>query len=161
SPSPPALPTPPVYALIDPTSIYVSAPLDEVDAGTIAAGLPARVTLDPYPHRSFEGTVTRVAPYVQDAEQQNRTLEVEIDFKDAAFARTLLPGTSADVEVILKTAASVPRVPSYALLEGDRVLVFDGGRLEARAVTTGLRNWEYAELTGGLAEGDRVVVSLD
>src|SRR5207245_9654172 len=78
-----------------------------------------------------------------------------------AFARTLLPGTSADVEVILRTAANVPRIPSYALLEGDRVLIFDRGRLEARKVTTGLRNWEYAEIAAGLAEGDRVVVSLD
>src|SRR5207245_1568634 len=161
SPSPPALPIPPVYDLIDPTSIYVSAPLDEVDAGTIAAGLPARVTLDPYPHRSFEGTVTRVAPYVQDAEQQNRTLEVEVDFDDAAFARSLLPGTSADVEVILRSVEKVLRIPTYALLEGDRVLVFNGGHLVARQVKTGMRNWEFSEIQEGWKEGEPVVVSLD
>jgi HlyD family secretion protein len=161
SPSPPALPLPPVYDIIDPTSIYVSAPLDEVDAARVRAGLPARITLDPFPGRSFEGTVTRVAPYVQDVEQQNRTLEVEVDFEDVAFARALLPGTSTDVEVILKVAEEVLRIPSYALLEGNRVLVFDGGVLQARPVTLGLHNWEYTEIKDGLAEGDRVVVSLD
>ncbi len=161
SPSPPALPIPPVYDIIDPSSIYVSAPLDEVDAAKVAPGLTARVTLDPYPNRSFEGRVTRVAPYVQDVEQQNRTLEVEIDFNDTAFARTLLPGTSADVEIILKTADNVLRIPSYALLEGDQALVFEAGVLASRKVVTGMRNWEYAEIGNGLQEGDRVVVSLD
>jgi len=161
SPSPPALPIPPVYDIIDPTSIYVSAPLDEVDSGRVATGLPARVTLDPYPGRSFPGHVTRVAPYVLDVEAQNRTLEIEVEFEDAAFSRTLLPGTSADVEVILKAVTGVLRVPSYAILEGDRVLVLENGVLVARSITGGLRNWEFAEIKDGLREGDAVVVSLD
>jgi HlyD family secretion protein len=161
SPSPPAVPIPPVYDIIDTTSIYVSAPLDEVDAGRVRTGLEARLTLDPYPGRSFSGRVSRVAPYVLDVEEQNRTLEVEVDFDDAEFARQLLPGTSADVEVILNKVESVLRIPSYALLEGSRVLVFDGGLLVERRVETGLRNWEFAELKEGLREGEPVVVSLD
>ena len=161
SPSPPALPIPPVYDIIDQSSIYVSAPLDEVDSGRVAPGLPARVTLDPYPGKSFPAKVVRVAPYVLDVEAQNRTLEIEVEFDDTAFSRTLLPGTSADVEVILKEVSGVLRVPSYAILEGDRVLVLDAGVLVTRSITTGLRNWEFAEVTDGLREGDPVVVSLD
>jgi HlyD family secretion protein len=161
SPSPPALPIPPVYDIIDPSSIYVSAPLDEVDSGRVASGLPARVTLDPYPGRTFPGRVVRVAPYVLDLEAQNRTLEIEVEFDDTAFSRTLLPGTSADVELLLKAVNDVLRVPSYAILEGDRVLVLDDGVLASRTVATGLRNWEFAEVTSGLSEGDPVVVSLD
>ncbi len=161
SPSPPALPIPPVFDIIDPRSIYVSAPLDEVDAGKVRPGQTARVTLDPYPNRSFMGHVTRVAPYVQDIQEQNRTLEVEVDFADEAFARSLLPGTSADVEVILRSVEKVLRIPTYALLEGDRVLVFNGGHLVARPVKTGMRNWEFSEVTEGLEEGEPVVVSLD
>ena len=124
-------------------------------------GQTARVTLDPYPNRSFQAHVTRVAPYVQDIQEQNRTLEVEVDFDDAAFARTLLPGTSADVEVVLRSVENVLRVPTYALLEGDRVLLFNGGHLVARQVKTGMRNWEFSEIKEGLSEGDPVVVSLD
>jgi HlyD family secretion protein len=161
SPSPPALPIPPVYDIIDPTSIYVSAPLDEVDAGRIAPGQPARITLDPLPGKSFPGRVARVAPYVQDLEAQNRTLEIEVEFDDAAFSRTLLPGTSSDVEVILKGVDHVLRIPSYAILGDNRVLVLKNGRLESRRIETGLRNWEFAEVTSGLQEGDPVVVSLD
>src|SRR5206468_8171886 len=91
----------------------------------------------------------------------NRTLEVEVDFDEADLARTLLPGTSADVEVILRSIDEVLRIPTYALLEGDKALVFNDGHLVARQVMTGLRNWEYAEVKDGLREGDPVVVSLD
>ena len=161
SPSPPAVPIPPIFDIIDPTSIYVSAPLDEVDAGRVAPRLPARLTLDPFPNRTFEGMVRRVAPYVLDIEQQNRTLEVEVDFKDAAFSRTVLPGTSADVEIIIRTAPDVLRIPSFALLEGERVLVYNEGHLVARQVRVGMRNWEFAEVVEGLKEGEPVVVSLD
>ena len=105
--------------------------------------------------------MTRVAPYVQDIVEQNRTLEVEVDFDDAEFARSLLPGTSADVEVILRSVINVLRLPTYALLEGDRVLVINDGHLVARQVTTGLRNWEFAEIKEGLAESEPTVVSLD
>jgi len=161
SPSPPALPIPPVFDIIDPTSIYISAPLDEVDAGKLSPGQIARVTLDPYPNKSFKAHVTRVAPYVQDIVEQNRTLEVEVDLDDTAFSKALLPGTSADVEVILRSIENVLRIPTYSILEGDRVLVLDDGRLVSKEVTTGLRNWEYAEVKDGLAEGEPVVVSLD
>ncbi|HEV8120131.1 MAG TPA: efflux RND transporter periplasmic adaptor subunit [Candidatus Polarisedimenticolia bacterium] len=161
SPSPPALPIPPVYDIIDPTSIYVSAPLDEVDAGRVSQGLPARITLDPLPGKSFPGRVARVAPYVQDIEAQNRTLEIEVEFDDVAFSRTLLPGTSSDVEVVLKAVDHVLRIPAYAILGDNKVLVLKDGRLESRVIETGLRNWEFAEVKSGLQEGDPVVVSLD
>ncbi len=161
SPSPAALPIPPVFDLIGTGSIYISAPIDEVDASRVRTAQEARITLDPYPGQTFTARVSRVAPYVQDFEEQNRTLEVEVEFDDAEFARQLLPGTSADVEVILKRAVGVLRIPSYALLEGGRVLVFNDGHLDERTLRIGLRNWEFAEVEDGLKEGDRVVTSLD
>jgi HlyD family secretion protein len=98
---------------------------------------------------------------VQDLEAQNRTLEIEVEFDDVAFSRTLLPGTSSDVEVILKTVDNVLRIPAYAILGDNKVLVLKDGKLESRLIETGLRNWEFAEVKSGLQEGDPVVVSLD
>jgi HlyD family secretion protein len=161
TPSPPGLPIPPVIVLLDPDAIYVSAPMDEVDVAKVRVGQPVRITLDAYPGRSFAGKVTRVAPYVMDVVEQNRTFEIDAEFDDAAFARELLPGTSADVEVILDAHEDVLRIPSYALLEGNRVLVVEGGRLVARQIETGLKNWQYVEVKKGLSLGDPVVVSLD
>ncbi len=161
TPSPPIMAVPGILDLIDPSSIYVSAPVDEVDSASIQAGLPARITLDPYPGQALEAKVVRVAPYVLDIQEQNRTVEIECDFVNLEINTRLLPGTSADVEIILEAHDEVLRVPAHALLEGDRVLVLEDDHLEERQLEIGLKNWDYAEILGGLSEGDRVVVSLD
>jgi HlyD family secretion protein len=161
TPSPPGLPIPPVLELFDPDDSYVSAPLDEVDVGRVEEGAAVRVTFDAWPGRSLSGKVSRVADYVVDVREQNRTFEVEVELDDAAFARTLLPGTSADAVVVLARREEVLRVPSYAILPGGRVLVLAQGRLVAAKVVTGLKGAEWAEIVSGLAPGDLVVTSLD
>jgi HlyD family secretion protein len=161
SPSPPALPIPPILDLIDTRSIYVSAPLDEVDSGRIRKGQTARVTVDSQPGKHFAARIVEVAPYVMDRLEQNRTLEIELELEDAQAAAALLPGTSADAEVILSAKDDVLRVPTQALLEGGKVLVLEGDRLVERTLEIGLRNWDMTEVKSGLAPGDRVVVSLD
>ena len=161
TPSPPVILVPSVIDVIDTSSIYVSAPMDEVDAARLRAGLPARVAGDSPPGARFPGRVVRVGAYVLDVEEQNRTVEIEVELEDAAFAATLLPGTSADVEVVLDTRDDVLRIPTGALLSGGKVLVAQDGRLALRAVEVGLRNWDASEIRSGLAEGDRVVLSLE
>ncbi|MBK9088111.1 MAG: efflux RND transporter periplasmic adaptor subunit [Holophagales bacterium] len=161
TPSPPGLPIPPVLELFDPEDNYVSAPLDEVDVGRVKAGATVRVTLDAYPGRTFAGSVTRVADYVLDMKEQNRTFEVEVKLEDAAFARTLLPGTSADVVVVLARKEDALRVPTYAILPGGSVLLLSKGRLVAAKLGVGLKGAEWAEVLSGLSPGDSVVTSLD
>jgi HlyD family secretion protein len=161
TPSPPGLPIPPVIEVLDDRAIYVSAPLDEVDVGRVHVGQPVRITLDAHPGESFPGRLDRVAPYILDLEEQNRTFEVEVEFDDREFAATLPPGASADVEVILEAKEDVLRIPSYALIEGGRVLLLEGDRLVSREVSAGLKNWQFTEITGGLDGGESVVVSLD
>jgi HlyD family secretion protein len=161
TPSPPAVPVPAVLDVVDPSSIYVSAPMDEVDSARLRTGLPARVGVDSHPGKHFPGHVVRVAAYVLDVEEQNRTVEIEVELDDAAFGATLLPGTSADVEVVLETRDDVLRLPTAGLLSGDKVMVVERGRLAEHVVEVGLRNWDAAEIRAGLAEGDEVVTTLD
>jgi len=160
TPSPVGIPTPPAVDVVDTSCIYITAPIDEVDAPRVRAGMPARVTLDAFRDRSFPAHVRRVAPYVLDTEKQARTVEVEAEVDDMGDA-LLLPGYSADVEVILEERGDVLRVPTRALLQGKRVYVLDGGLIRARELATGIGNWEYTEITGGLEAGARVVVSID
>lgn len=161
TPSPPLLTSPPAIDLIDPTSIFVSAPMDEVDSGAIRPDLPVKLTVDSRPGEVFSGTLARVAPYVHDEEAQNRTLEIEVAVDDPELASSLLPGTSADAEVILESKSNVLRVPTSALLQDRSVLVLEAGKLVEREIQLGLRNWQFAEVESGLAAGELVVVSLD
>lgn len=162
TPSPPGIPTPPAIDLIDDSCLYVTAPIDEVDAPRIKVGQTGRITVDAFRGQSFAGKVRRIAPYVVDIEKQSRTVDVEVEFTDPAAARKLLVGYSADVELVLDGRDGVLRVPTAALLEGGRVLVFqDDGRLQERTLKLGLANWEYTEVLAGLSAGERVVLSIE
>jgi HlyD family secretion protein len=161
TPSPPGIPTPPAIDLIDDTCLYVTAPIDEVDAPRIRVGLPARIALDAFPGRHFAGQVRRIAPYVLEVEKQARTVEVEVVFTDPQEAKALLVGYSADAEIILESRDKVLRVPAQALLDGNRALVLKNDMLEERKLETGLANWEYSEVRSGLKAGEQVVTSLE
>jgi HlyD family secretion protein len=154
TPSPIGIATPPAVDVVDTSCIYVTAPIDEVDAPRIREGMPSRVTLDAFRDKRFPAHVRRVAPYVLEVEKQARTVEIEAEL-DVRDDRTLLPGYSADVEVILDERAEVLRVPTRSVLEGKRVYVFDpaAGRVNARE--------EFTEITSGLAAGDQVVTTVD
>jgi HlyD family secretion protein len=162
TPSPVGIPTPPTVDIVDASCLYISAPIDEVDAPAVRTGQKAQITLDAFPGRRFPGFVRRVAPYVLDVEKQARTVEIEAEI-DNPQANNLLPGYSADVEVILDTRENVLRVPTQALIEGKRALVLDeaAGVLHQREVTAGVSNWEFTEVLKGLGEGDLVVLSVD
>jgi HlyD family secretion protein len=162
TPSPPGIPTPPAIDLIDDSCMFVSAPIDEVDASEIKVGQTARITLDAIKDKTFAGKVKRIAPYVLELEKQARTVEVEVAFDEPPTAENLLVGYSADVEIVHNSHANVLYIPTQALLEGNRVLLYRAdGVLEDRVVTTGLANWDRTEITSGLNEGDRIVLSLD
>ena len=162
TPSPVGIPTPPTVDLIDASCLYISAPIDEVDAPRIKEGLPARISLDAFPDQTFPGHVRRVAPYVLDQEKQARTVEIEAEFDDPEKAG-LLAGYSADVEVVLEERTSALRLSSSVILPDKTVFVFDEatGKISSRAVQTGIANWEFTEIVGGLNAGDRVVSSID
>lgn len=163
TPSPPGIPTPPAVDLIDYSCLYVTAPIDEVDAGRLRRGLSARISLDAFRDRHFAGTLDRIAPYVLELEKQARTVDVDVLFTDPADRERLLVGYSADIDVLLETRRDVVRIPTEALMDNDTVWRLDParGRIQRVAVKTGIRNWNFTEIVEGLAAGDRIVVSLD
>lgn len=161
TPSPPGVPTPPAVDLIDDSCLYVSAPMDEVDAPKIKVGQYARVTLDAMPGEVFEGKVRRIAPYVTEIEKQARTVEIEVDFEQPA-KQHLLVGYSADVETIIEQRDDILRIPTQAIRQDNKVFVLDAdNKLEERQLDTGLSNWSFTEVISGLNEGDQVLLSFD
>jgi HlyD family secretion protein len=162
TPSPPGIPTLPAIDLIDDACLYVTAPIDEVDAAQLKIGMTGRISLDAYRGKHFTGKLRRIAPYVLALEKQARTVEVEVEFDSPADIRHLLVGYSADIEVVVDARDNVLRIPTSALMPGSRVLLLtEGGVLEERKIEAGLSNWEFTEVKSGLASGDRVVTSLE
>ena len=162
TPSPPGIMTLPAIDLIDDSCLYVSAPIDEVDAAQLKVGMTGRISLDAYRGKHFTGKLRRIAPYVLALEKQARTVEVEVEFDGPDDIRHLLVGYSADIEVVVDAHDNVLRIPTSALMPGNRVLLLTAdGVLEERKIEAGLSNWEFTEVKSGLGRGDRVVTSLE
>ena len=163
TPSPIGIATPPVVDLIDNTCFYITAPIDEVDVPKVAPGMTARVSLDAFGDRSFPGKVRRIAPYVLDREKQARTVDVEVEFTLPEDIRKMLAGYSADVEIILDVRQNTLRIPTTAVLDGDRVFVYLSGNkvIKARTFKSGISNWYYTEVISGLKPDEQVVINVD
>lgn len=163
TPSPIGIITPPVVDILDNNCFYVTAPIDEVDADGITVDMPARVSIDAFRGIRFQSRVRRIADYVLDIERQARTVDVEVFLNISEIPQQMLAGYSADIEVILAVRNDVVRVPTEAVLDGRQVYVFvpQQKRLEARAIQTGLSNWDWTEVLDGLAPGEWVVVNVD
>jgi len=163
TPSPPGIATLPAIDLLASHCFYVTAPIDEVDAAAIEVGMPARITLDAFNDTQFPGRVRRIADYVLDLEKQARTVDIEVNFEQSDKLPKLLAGYSADAEIILSSHPDTLRIPTLAVLEGPKVMVFnpDEERLELRNIETGINNWDYTQVLSGLQEGEQVVTSLD
>lgn len=164
TPSPPGIPTPPAVDLIDDSCLYVTAPMDEIDAPKIQPGMSARIALDALPGKKFAGKVRRIAPYVTEVEKQARTVDVEVVFLNAAdVPKNLLAGYSADVEIVLEARDKVLRLPTQTIQEGNKVLALptDNAKLVEKTFTPGLANWAYTEVRQGLSKDERIVSSFE
>jgi len=162
TPSPVGVPTPPAIDLVESGCLYISAPIDEVDAPAVRTGMPTRISLDAFAGKTFTGKVRRIAPYVQDREKQARVVDVEVNFTNPDDSTDMLPGYSADIEIILSKRDNALRIPTEAILEGNKVLVYgDDGLLHKQTIKTGLSNWNFTEVLSGLNAGQKVVISVD
>lgn len=160
TPSPPGVAMPPVIDLIDDRCLYVSAPIDEVDAARLKVGQSARVLLDAMPGRDFAATVTRIAPYVKELEKQARTVEVEAALTALPTDVPLLIGYSADLEVEVTRATDVLRVAASSRADDGSVLRLEGDKLVRVVPRWGVENWNWIEVAEGLAAGDRLAAQL-
>ncbi|MFH1216690.1 MAG: efflux RND transporter periplasmic adaptor subunit [Pseudomonadota bacterium] len=163
TPSPVGVQTLPAVDLIDTGCYYVSAPIDEVDAALIRNGMEVRISLDAFRGRTFAGRVKRISDYVLDLEKQARTVEIEVLFVHPEDTASLLPGYSADAEIILDAKENVLRIPTESIMDGSIVYVYDpqSGKLHERRITTGVANWDYTEITSGVTEGEQIILTAD
>jgi HlyD family secretion protein len=102
------------------------------------------------------GRVRKILPTVRNGVV---TFEVHLDEPDHAILR---PNLRVDVHAVTEQRTGTLRLRRGPLLnvEGrDAVFVVRGGRAVLTPVTIGLSNFEMYEITGGLSEGDEVIVS--
>jgi RND family efflux transporter MFP subunit len=153
------MPTDTLFDLADLSRVWVMADVYETDLPTMRLGMPADVTLSYLPGRTWRGSVTNIAPTV---EEKTRTIKVriEVDNQDGA----LKPDMFADVQLRSDMGPGLV-VPDGAIIDtGERKLVFldrPDGAIEPREVEVGVRIPEGYQVLRGLAQGDRVVTAAN
>ncbi len=151
----------PLFELLDLAHLYGIAKVDEVDLSRVRPGLAVRLTLDALPRHPIMGEVLRIAPFVSEVEEHNRTGEIEIGLPAIDNGTALVPGMSTTVEVIVAKKERALRIPTAALLPDKRVFVVEKGRAAERKLAVGLSNWEHTEVVSGLSDGDVVILSVE
>lgn len=105
----------------------------------------------------FEGTVYAIQPRI---DPNTRTLTIRA-YSDNE-ARRLLPGQFARIELIMETISDAMLLPTQAVvpeLNGHKVYVSRGGKVESKAVQIGIRTDEKVQIVEGLQAQDTVITS--
>jgi len=153
-------------ALVSPNMVLAS--LQDVSRIKIDLSLPERYANDIRPgseisfstdnsSKEYHAVIKAVEP---DVEKKTRTISVraECENKDCS----LVPGTSAMVEINLRAMMKKLFIPSAALIpsvKGYDVFLMKSGKAMLQPVTTGIRNRLSVEITEGLSLADTVVVT--
>ncbi len=149
-----------LYQIADLSSVWVTADVFEQDIAKVRVGAKAKVKINAYPDREFEGAITYIYPVLKP-ETRTATVRLEI-----ANPRGLLkPAMFAQVEIPVADKGKVLTVPVSAVIDsGTRQIVLvqlAEGRFEPREVRLGSRSDNYAEVLEGVAEGEQVVISAN
>jgi len=93
-------------------TVQVSALVDETDVGKVQPGVAVTISVDAFPHRTFDGIVLKIEPQAQVS--QNVTMfPVEVNIPNPEHV--LKPGMNTEVEIHIGQRQGVLAVPNAAL----------------------------------------------
>jgi Cu(I)/Ag(I) efflux system membrane fusion protein len=149
-----------LYQVADLSSVWVLADVFEQDIGQVKTGAQAKVKINAYPDKIFEGRIAYVYPTLK---AETRTVQVRIELANPGLL--LKPAMFAEVELPVGGRGQVLTVPDSAVIDsGSRRIVLvqsQPGRFEPRAVKLGGRSDNYVEVLDGVKEGEQVVVAAN
>lgn len=145
--------------------------VDETDIPSVKIGQKATVTIDAYPNKTFNGTVTEVgsSPISRTAMQNTaEAINFEVKIQIENPPDTIRPGFSASADIITGTRARAIAIPIQALVVREKpnvkpvpdeegVYVHKDGEAQFVPVVTGLTGDTNIEIVKGLSEGQQII----
>ena len=152
-----ATPATTVLKIVDISRVKVEARFPENEMGRVKKGNEAEVTVDSYPERLFRGKVSVVNPSV-DPRSRTFKIKVEIPNRDSL----LKDGMFARVKIAVEEHEGVNIIHRDVIIEADNyrfVFVVNGKTAHKKKITTGIVEGDQIEVTGGLNQGEDVVIA--
>jgi HlyD family secretion protein len=152
----------PIMTIGDIRQVYVLGKVDESDIGKVSLGQPARIKVESFKDKTFDGKVTKIAP--MGTEKDNvTTFEVRVSIDNPGGE--LKANMTANAEILLEEHKDVLTVPEAAIIyDKDKkasVDLYDPKAKDGKrkvAITAGISNGTKTEVLSGLKEGDQVVL---
>src|SRR5881227_946470 len=132
---------------------YVRGEVNEEDVGEVKPAMKAKVQLYAYRTQTFVAQVSSIQP-AADPDTQRYTVILEMEKPPD----NLMAGMTGEMNIITGTHENALLVPTRALLV-DQALIVNHGIVHSRTVGVGFRTLDFTEVTSGLEEGRRVIVS--
>lgn len=151
-----------VMTMGDTTQVYVKGKVDESDIGRVYLGQPARIKVESFKDKTFNGVVTKISP--MGVEKDNvTTFEVRVSIANAEGQ--LRAEMTANAEIILEEHKNVLQIPEGAIIyDKDRkasVEVPDAKGKDGKrkvAINIGISNGAKTEVLNGLKQDDQVIL---
>ncbi len=145
------------WIVVDPTSLYFSADLDETELKRVSVGLPVEIKLDAYPDRTITSAVSSIA-YTPKETTSGTVYEIKLGIPSNELSDLRL-GLNGSATVILKEKSGVLTLPSSAItFEGTKsnVYVKSGDDYVLRELELGIENDGFVEIIKGLTQDEKV-----
>jgi HlyD family secretion protein len=151
-----------VMTLGDIDEVFVRGKVDEADIGQVRLGQRARITVETFKDKKFEGRVTQISPI--GAEKDNvTTFEVKVSIENGA--KQLKANMTANAEIVLEEHPDSLIIPEAAITydaqRNPTVEMLDPVSKTGRkkvVIKTGVGNGTKTQVTSGLKQGDKVIL---
>ncbi|HEX9105065.1 MAG TPA: efflux RND transporter periplasmic adaptor subunit [Polyangia bacterium] len=149
----------------DLSTLLVKADLNQIDVAKVKLGQKVTVTLDALPGKSYEATITKIAPAsITPKDKQVDVFPVEATLATADLS--IKPGMTADVRIHIEKKPNVISLPIEAVVKENgkqfvsKVVPADKGKQKTDKVevAVGARNDREIEIQSGIKEGDKVLI---
>ena len=155
-----AMPGEKLLSIADLSNVWLYANIYEYEMSLVKAGQKARVTINAYPGKVFNATVSYIYPYL-NSETRSAKVRLEMNNPNLMFK----PGMYANVELESVISPKAVAVPEDAVLDtGERqavILDLGAGRFKVQEIKVGLKGEGYYHILSGLAPGWKVVTSAN
>lgn len=147
------------YTIVDPSSTYFDAEVEETDLPNLSVGEKVNMKLDAYPSENISGTVESIGMVAFTSSTGGNAYHVRISLPDNINQKYRI-GMQGDSDIIFGTVADVLKVSSSAIFsEADKSYVWrvENGSLKKTGVEVGAESADETEIKSGLSEGNTVV----
>lgn len=149
------------FYIIDPTSIYFKANIDQEDVIKIKVGDVANIKLDSFPDQTFESKITYIA-FTPVAGESNTVYQVRFELPVKNEDQTYRLGMDGDVSISLKQVDNTLTLPVEAVRQENGqnyVLVKQSDKVVKKEIKTGIETDSKVEILEGISENDQVIVT--